>query len=165
MNLQSKMTVYAAIAAMLALMGGIVYYSSLDNPFLEQVQIELGGVEVIDVNNIQNKATLEVTFQVTNPSDKTFTVPSISYDLYGDGNLIGAGQYSTEDIAMPGRAAFYGGASIPLKSKFVITSSDTNLGLYQDVVNDRIHQYATTGLITVESAWALVEVNFESSKP
>ena len=80
MNLQSKMTVYAAIAAMLALMGGIVYYSSLDNPFLEQVQIELGGVEVIDVNNIQNKATLEVTFQVTNPSDKTFTIPSISYE-------------------------------------------------------------------------------------
>ena len=101
MNLQSKMTVYAAIAAMLALMGGIVYYSSLDNPFLEQVQIELGNVEVIDINNIQNKATLEVTFQVTNPTDKTFTIPSISYDLSGDGNPIGAGQYSTEDIAMP----------------------------------------------------------------
>ena len=163
MNLQSKMTVYAAIAAMLALMGGIVYYSSLDNPFLEQVQIELGGVEVIDVNSIQNKATLEVTFQVTNPTDKTFTIPSISYDLYGDGDLIGAGQYSTEDIAMPGRAAFYGGASIPLKNKFVITSSDT--AMYQDIVNGRIQQYVTTGMVIVESAWALVEVDFESSKP
>ena len=148
---------------MLALMGGIVYYSSLDNPFLEQVQIELGGVEVIDVNNIQNKATLEVTFQVTNPTDKTFTIPSISYDLYGDGDLIGAGQYSTEDIAMPGRAAFYGGASIPLKNKFAITSSDT--AMYQDIVNGRIQQYMTTGMVTVESAWALVEVDFESSKP
>lgn len=163
MNLQSKMTVYAAIAAMLALMGGIVYYSSLDNPFLEQVQIELGNVEVIDINNIQNKATLEVTFQVTNPTDKTFTIPSISYDLSGDGNPIGAGQYSTEDIAMPGRAAFYGGASIPLKSKLAITSSDTEL--YQDIVNDRIQQYMVTGMVTVESAWALVEVDFESSKP
>ena len=31
MGLQSKFTVYAAIAGVLALMGGIVYYASLDN--------------------------------------------------------------------------------------------------------------------------------------
>ena len=163
MNLQSKMTVYAAIAAMLALMGGIVYYSSLDNPFLEQVEIELGGVEVVDVNSIQNTATIEVVFQVTNPTERTFTVPSISYELYGDGEFVGAGQYSTEDIAMPGRAAFFGGATIPLKSKFVITPSDTNPGMYQDILDGMIREYSTTGMITVESAWALVEVDFESS--
>ena len=163
MNLQSKMTVYAAIAAMLALMGGIVYYSSLDNPFLEQVEIELGGVEVVDVNSIQNTATVEVVFQVTNPTERTFTVPSISYELYGDGEFVGAGQYSTEDIAMPGRAAFFGGATIPLKSKFVITPSDTSPGMYQDILDGMIREYSVTGMITVESAWALVEVDFESS--
>lgn len=161
MQLQSKMTVYAAIAAMLALMGGIVYYSSLDNPFLEQVEIELEGVEIIDVNNIQNTATIQVVFLVTNPSDKTFTVPSISYELSGDGQPIGAGQYSTEDIAMPGRAAFYGGSSIPLKSKMVITS-DSGIP-YQNIINNNIREYAASGIITVESAWAIVEVNFESS--
>ena len=35
MALQSKMTVYAAIAGVLGLMGGIVYYASLDNAELE----------------------------------------------------------------------------------------------------------------------------------
>ena len=46
MALQSKITVYAAIAGVLALMGGIVYYASLDNVQLEQVEIELTNVEL-----------------------------------------------------------------------------------------------------------------------
>ena len=165
MNLQSKMTVYAAIAAMLALMGGVVYYSSLDNPHLEQAQISLQGVEVKNVNTIQNRATLEVTFMVENPSEKTFTVPLITYELYGDGRLIGSGQYSTEDIAMPGRAAFYSGAAIPLKSTMAITSADAGAGIYGDVTGSRIAQYEATGMIMVESAWAIVEIDFESSMP
>ena len=146
---------------MLALMGGIVYYGSLDNPSLEQAQIELAGVNVIDVNSIQNKATLEVVFQVSNPSEKTFTIPLITYEIYGDGQLVGAGQYSTEDIAMPGRAAFYGGSSIPLKSNFVIYADNTNL--YQDVVGEHISRYTATGMMIVESAWAIVELEFDSA--
>ena len=165
MQLQSKMTVYAAIAAMLALMGGVVYYSSLDNPFLEQAQISLQSVEVRDINPIQNKATLEVAFLVENPSERTFTVPLITYELYGDGRPIGAGQYSTEDIAMPGRAAFYGGAAIPLKSLMTISGAETGAGIYGDVTGDRILQYEATGMIMVESAWAIVEIDFESSIP
>lgn len=163
MGLQSKMTVYAAIAGMLALMGGIVYYASLDNPALEEVEIELVSVEITDVNKIENKAKLRVTFLVTNPSEKTFTVPSISYQLYGDGVLIGPGQYSTEDISMPGRAAFYPDASIPLDSRFVITSSEINSEIYQKLVNNEIQTFKTDGVITVETAWSIVEKEFESS--
>ena len=163
LNLQSKMTVYAAIAAMLALMAGIVYYSSLDNPALEQAQIELMEVNVVKVNTIQNKATMQVVFLVGNPSEKTFTVPSITYELYGDGQYIGAGQYSTEDIAMPGRAAFYGNTSIPLKSNFVLSASESDL--YPAVVAERIRSYSATGMMTVESAWAIVEIDFDSTMP
>lgn len=163
MGLQSKMTVYAAIAGMLALMGGIVYYASLDNPALEEVEIELVSVEITDVNKIENKAKLRVTFLVTNPSEKTFTVPLISYQLYGDGVLIGPGQYSTEDISMPGRAAFYPDASIPLDSRFVITSSEVNSEIYQKLVNNEIQTFKTDGVITAETAWSIVEKEFESS--
>ena len=118
MPLQSKMTVYAAIAGMLALMGFIVFYGSLDVPEIETTEIELHSVEVIEVNTIENRAKLEVAFLVKNPSEKTFTIPLISYDLYANGKHIGVGQYSTQDIAMPGRAAFYPGAEIPLKNFF-----------------------------------------------
>ncbi len=106
MALQSKMTVYAAIAAMFGLMGLIVFYGSLDVPEIEQTEIELQSVEVIQVNTIENTARLQISFLVKNPGEKTFTVPIISYDMYANGKHIGVGSYSTEDISMPGRAAF-----------------------------------------------------------
>ena len=124
MALQSKMTVYAAIAGVLALMGGIVYYASLDNASLEQAEIKLASVELRDVNTVTNQAKFDVTFLVKNPSDKTFTVSLIDYELYGDGQLIGTGMYSTADISLPGRALFISGAEVPLKNIFVLKKSD-----------------------------------------
>jgi LEA14-like dessication related protein len=99
MGLQSKFTVYAAIAGVLALMGGIVYYASLDNVSLEQVEVELADVILREAG--ENEAKFFVTFLVKNPSEKIFVVPVIAYQLYGDDMLLGSGKYSTEDVALP----------------------------------------------------------------
>lgn len=163
MGLQSKMTVYAAIAAMLALMAFIVFYASLDNPELEKAQIDLQSVDILEVNNIENKASLKITFLVKNPSEKTFTVPSITYSIYGDGKLIGSSQYSTEDVAMPGRAAFYSGAEIPLESKLVITQTASNSDIYQSIINNQVNSFRAEGTIAVETAWSIIEKDFETS--
>ena len=160
MGLQSRATVFAAIAAMLALMGGIVYYASLDNPELERVEVELGGVEVLEINKIENSAKLQVTFQVTNPSEKTFTVSVINYELYANGEHLGTGVYSTEDVAMPGRAAFYGGSSIPLKNIFHLEKSTIDSGIYDAIINENSLDYSINGVITVETAWSLIEKEF-----
>lgn len=160
MNLQSRATVFAAIGAMLALMGGIVYYASLDNPELEKVEIELHQVRVIDINKIEDSAKLEVSFMVANPSDKTFTVPVISYDLYADGTLLGSGVYSTEDVSMPGRAAFYAGVEIPLKNTFVLAKTAANADIYDAVVNGDELDYTANGRITVETSWSIIEKEF-----
>ena len=133
MSLQGKWIIYAALGALLAIMGGIVYYAGLDNPQLEQVEIELFDVELIDVNSIENQVKLQITFLVKNPSEKTFTVSIITYDLFANDNLIGTGQYSTQDIAMPGRAAFYPGSEIPLKSTFQFVLSDVNTQEYHSI--------------------------------
>ena len=45
-----------AILALLALMGGGVYYASLDNEDLESATIELTSVEILEVNSIENTA-------------------------------------------------------------------------------------------------------------
>ena len=81
MALQSKFTVYVALAGVFALMGGIVYYASLDNVGLEQVEIELSSVTLKEVNTVDNQAKFDVTFLVKNPSDKTLTVSQIDYEL------------------------------------------------------------------------------------
>ena len=162
MALQSKMTVYAAIAGVLALMGGIIYYASLDNVDLDQVEIKLTNVELRDVNSISNQAKFDVTFLVKNPSDKTFTVSVIEYNLYANGTLLGSGIYSTADIALPGRALFSAGAEIPLKNIFVINKGDVESEIYDAMINNRIASFSAEGSITTQSSWSEAQKEFKT---
>ena len=163
MNPPGRPILFVAIIGLLAMMGGIVYYASLDNDDLSMATIELEEVELLDVNSIENRATLKVTFLVSNPGDVTVTVPVISYQLFADGSEIGSGAYSTEDVAMPGRAAFYPDAEIPLKTKISIVMSEMNETVYNKIISGQIVQYSATGQMTVESAWSIVELDFDTS--
>jgi len=158
-----RIILVVAILALLGMMGGGVYYASLDNPELERATIELSDIELRDVNTIENRATMTVTFLVGNPSDITFTIPLIAYELFADGISIGSASYSTEDVAMPGRAAFYPNTEIPLKSKFSMTQMDVNKDVYEKIVTGQDVQYSAKGVITVESAWSIVEINFDTN--
>ena len=162
MALQSKITVYVAIAGVFALMGGIVYYASLDNVGLEQVEIELSSVILKEVSTVDNQAKFDVTFLVKNPSDKTLTVSQIDYQLYGDGELIGTGLYSTADVSLPGRAIFYSGAEIPLKNIFILSKSETNSEIYEDSINEKITNFSAKGKITTQTAWSEIDIDFNT---
>lgn len=161
MELQSKTTVYAAVGGVLALMGGIVYYASLDNESLEQAEIELGSVTLLDVNTVTNQAKFEVEFVISNPSEKTFTVASIGYQLYGDGELLGSGQYSVIDIALPGRAIFYPGATVPLTSTFVLEKSGVYAGTYDAMIDGLVSDFAAEGVLTTQTSWSTVDKDFK----
>ena len=163
MALQSKITVYVAIVGVFALMGGIIFYASLDNVELDQVEIKLTNVKLLDVNTIDNQAKFQVTFLIKNPSNKTLTVSVIDYKLYGDGELLGSGLYSTADIALPGRALFYPGAEIPLKNIFILNKSEVNSEIYEDVINERITSFSAEGKITSQTTWSEVDKEFKTS--
>ncbi len=157
------MILFVALGGLFALMGFFVYYASLDNPELEKIEIELAGVDLKDVNSVENHATLEISLLIKNPSEKTFTIAIISYELFANGNSIGTGQYSTVDIPMPGRAAFYPGSEIALKNFFQLTLDDNNVQEYQSITKGENVQYRVKGEVTVETAWSIIEKNFESS--
>jgi LEA14-like dessication related protein len=163
MALQSKLTVYAAIAGVFALMGGIIFYASLDNVELEQVEIKLANVELININTTGDQAKFEVTFLIKNPSDKTLSVPVIDYQLYGDDMLLGSGLYSTADVALPGRALFYSGAEIPLKNIFVLNKDDVSPEIYEKAVNEKIDDFKSEGRITTQTSWSEVDKDFKTS--
>jgi|TARA_B100001146_G_C16192001_1_gene439591 LEA14-like dessication related protein len=162
MNPPGRIVPVIAIFGLIALLGGGVYYASLDNDDLESATIELTSVEILDVNSIENSATLAVIFTITNPSDLTFTVPVITYELYANGNVMGAGAYSTEDIAMPGRAAFYPGTEIGLESWFSLKLTDENQQQYYAIISGENIDYDAVGILTVESAWSIVEPPFDT---
>ena len=162
MALQSKITVYAAIVGCLGLMAGIVYYASLDNVSLEQVEVELANVALREVGESEAKFTL--TFVVKNSSEKTFVVPVIEYQLYGDDVLLGAGKYSTEDVALPGRAQIFGGAEVPIKNTFILNKDEINSEIYQSVINDEITNFIAEGIIITQSTWSVAETEFRTEK-
>jgi hypothetical protein len=162
MALQSKITVYLAIVGVFALMGGIIFYASLDNDELALIEIELTNVKLLDVNTVDNQAKFEVTFLVTNPSDKTLTVSQIDFQLYGDNKLLGSGLYSTADIALPGRALFISGAEIPLKNTFVLSKSKVDSEIYEDATNERITSFSAEGNIITQTSWSESEKDFKT---
>lgn len=155
------MTVFAAIGGMLALMAGIVYYASLDNEALASVEVLSGTVEVAEVDSVAGRARLAVTLEVRNPSDTTFTVPSITYDIVAGGEAIASGEYSAVDVAMPGRVVFTTGDTIPLRSIAYIVRGDSNAATYDAVVAGAVASYSASGTVTVESAWSIIETGYE----
>ena len=162
MGLQSRLTVYAAIVGCLGLMAGIVYYASLDNVSLEQVEVELTDV-TLRVSG-ENEAKFTLTFLVKNSSEKTFVVPVIEYQLYGDDVLLGSGKYSTEDVALPGRAQIFGGAEVPLKNTFILNKDEINSEIYQSVINNEITNFIAEGIIITQSTWSVAETEFRTEK-
>ena len=162
MGLQSKLTVYAAIVGCLGLMAGIVYYASLDNVSLEQVEVELTDIALREAGESEAKFTL--TFLVKNSSEKTFVVPVIEYQLYGDDVLLGSGKYSTEDVALPGRAQMLPGAEVPLKNIFILNKSEINSEIYQSMINNEITNFIAEGMIITQSTWSVAETEFRTEK-
>ncbi len=161
---QGKVIIFIAMGGLLAMLGGIIYYASLDNPKLQQAGVYLIDVKVVDVNSIERFAKLQTTFLVKNPTDKTFTVPLIAYRLFADDVLIGNGQYSTEDIAMPGRAAFYPNTEIPLTHIFRLVFSEDIEGEYNNIINNNKNvKFTAEGIITLENAWSVIEKNFTAT--
>ena len=162
MILQGRFILIVAIIGMFGFMGYYVYYASLDNPQLELAEIELQNVELLDVSSTENTIKLKVTFLVKNPSEKTFTVPVISYNLFANGKQIGESAYSTEDIAMPGRVIFVPGTEIGLSSIIQINSSPEISDEYNAIVSGEEVEYDADGLLTVETSWSIVEKEFQT---
>jgi len=162
MALQSKLTVYAAIVGCLGLMGVIVYYASLDNVSLEQVEVKL--IDIALRESGENEAKFVITFLVKNPSEKTYVVPVIAYQLYGDDVLLGSGKYSTEDVALPGRAQMLPGAEVPLKNTFILNKSEVDSEIYQSMINNEIINFIAEGMIITQSTWSVAETEFRAEK-
>jgi len=162
LKLQSKMILYVAIGALLAFMGGIVTFSVGDIPELEKSEIELYTVEVIEVNNFENYIYLKTTFLVKNFGEKTVTVPVISYEFFADGKFIGTSNFSAEDIPLTGRALLISGTEVPFTTKIKIKLTEEIEDEYMKIANGEHVEYSADGLYTIETAWQVIDVEFEN---
>ena len=159
----SKIIVYAAIGAMFAFMGGIVYYSTYDIPELEKSELELLSVNVAEVDSIENRLYLEVVFGITNHGDRTVTVPEIGFELFANGVSLGASSYSVSDIPLNGRALMMSGMQVPLVGEITINLTDDIKDIYEAMAAGESLDYRVVGQYTIETAWQVIDTKFDSS--
>ena len=159
----SKIIVYAAIGAMFAFMGAIVYYSTFDFAELEQSEMELLSVDLVEIDSIDNRITLNLVFGVTNHGERTVTVPEISYQLFVNEKSLGSSSYSVSDIPLNGRALMLSGMQVPLQSEITINLRDDIKDIYEDIANGENLNYHVIGQYTIETAWQVMDIQFDSS--
>jgi len=155
--------VYVAIGALFAFLGGIVYYSTLDFPELEKSELELLSVDVVEVDSIQNRMHLDLVFGVTNYGERTVTVPEISLELFANGKSLGSSSYDVLDIPLNGRALMLSGMQVPLVGEITINLTDDIKDIYEAMAAGESLDYRVVGQYTIETAWQVIDIKFDSS--
>ena len=154
---------YAAIGAMFAFMGGIVYYSTYDIPELEKSELELLSVNVAEINSVEDRLYLEVVFGITNYGERTVTVPQIGFELFANGKSLGSSSYDVSDIPLNGRALMLSGMQVPLVGEITVNQTDDVKNIYEAIAAGESLDYRVIGQYTIETAWQVIDVQFDSS--
>ena len=157
------MILYVAIGGLFAFMGAIVYFSTFDIPELEKSELDLLAVDVVEIDSIDNRITLNIIFGITNYGEKTVTVPEISFELFANGRSLGSSSYSTSDIPLTGRVLLTSGLKVPLESKMTINLTDDIKDIYESISSGDSVEYSVNGQYTIETAWQVIDVQFDSS--
>ena len=148
---------------MFAFMGGIVWYSTYDIPELEKSELELLSVNVVEIDSIQNRMYVDVVFGITNHGERTVTVPQIGFQLFANGKLLGSSSYDVSDIPLNGRALMMSGMQVPLVGKITINLTDDIKDIYEAMAAGESLDYRVVGQYTIETAWQVIDVEFDSS--
>ena len=157
------MIVYVAIGALFAFLGGIIYYSTLDFPELQKSELELISVDIVEIDSIENRMFLKVVFGITNYGERTVTVPQIGFQLFANGKSLGSSSYDISDIPLNGRALLLPGMQVPLVGKITINQTDDIKDIYEAIAAGESLDYRVTGQYTIETAWQVVDIEFDSS--
>ena len=158
---KGRAVIMACFVGLGALMLFFFLYADSFQPTLQQVNINLQTVKVLSVDKIRNHASLEVDYLLVNPTTVTSTISTIDYELYANGQDIGAGHYSVEDIPEEGRPALFPGGNTTVTDTFQLIDSDNISDVYNSIVKGESVKYESKGQVTIESTLTLITKDFD----
>jgi len=159
---KGKAVLIAAFAGLGALMLFFYLYADSYQPQLQQITVGVSTIKVLSVDKINNRANLEIDYVLYNPTSITSTISTIDYDLYANGQDVGQGHYSVEDIPMAGRPALFPDSNMTVPdNSFQLVNSPNISDIYNSIVNGGSVKYEIKGQVTIESTLTLVTKNFD----
>jgi LEA14-like dessication related protein len=150
----------AAIAIAIILLPAIL--ATVSAPDINSITIELSKVEVGDIAN-DNIIPLNIFFNIHNPTDKAMTTSKIDYNLIADGESLGQGVLSYEDIPLNGRPQLSPGLTTTLKSTFELNQSNVNSDIFRVIKNAQATEqikWKVEGVAQIESAFSFSPKQF-----
>jgi LEA14-like dessication related protein len=136
--------------------------ATVSAPDINSITIELSKVEVGDITN-DNTIPLNVFFNIHNPTDKAMTTSKIDYNLNADGESLGQGVLSYEDIPLNGRPQLSPGLTTTLKSTFELNRSNMNSDIFRVIKNAQATEqikWKVEGVAQIESAFSFSPKQF-----
>ena len=160
---KGKAVLIAAFVGLGGLMLFFYFYANSYQPQLQQVTIDLQTVKVLDVDKINNRADIEIDYILNNPTTVTSTISTINYELYANGQDIGQGHYSVEDIPMAGRPALFPDSNMTVTDKFDLVDSPNISNIYNSILKGDSIKYEAKGQVTIESTLTLITKDFDAT--
>jgi LEA14-like dessication related protein len=136
--------------------------ATVSAPDINSITIELSKVEVGDITN-DNIIPLIVFFNIHNPTDKAMTTSKIDYNLIADGESLGQGVLSYEDIPLNGRPQLSPGLTTTLRSTFELNQSNMNSDIFRVIKNAQATEqikWKVEGVAQIESAFSFSPKQF-----
>ena len=136
--------------------------ATVSAPDINSITIELSKVEVGDIAN-DNAIPLNLFFNIHNPTDKAMTTSKIDYNLIADGESLGQGVLSYEDIPLNGRPQLSPGLTTTLKSTLELNQSNLNSDIFRVIKNAQATEqinWKVEGVAQIESAFSFSPKQF-----
>jgi len=128
---------------------------------LNKVTVDIDSIKVLDENKIDKRAHLDVRFNIQNPNSIVLTISTINYQLFANGQTLGEGHFTTEDIPEAGRPALFANSNLTLPTTFDLVNSEAIAKEYSDITAGQPVKYEVKGQITIESFLTAVIKDFD----
>ena len=128
---------------------------------LDKVTVQIESINVLDENKVDKRAHLDVRFNLQNPTSITLTISTINYELYANGNKLGEGHLSTEDIPEAGRPILFANNNATLPNTFDLVDNDNIAKEYYAITNNQPVKFEIKGQVTIQSFLTAVTKDFD----